>query len=81
MKAPEDCCSFNKFYDEAEDLVEILEQYGVVVYRPEALSRTKLEQNFGAETMKVQGAMNQFSRDIMQVVENLVIELTPGARR
>lgn len=76
---PDACCQYNKVKDEVGNLIEILERYNVTVHRPEYMSKAKLEQNYGTDTFARQGAMNQFARDVMQVVENVLIELTPGA--
>jgi len=76
---PEACCPFNKVQREVDSLVALLDSYGVVVQRPEVYNRTVMEGNFGPDTFPLQGGMNQFARDVMQVVENILIELTPGA--
>lgn len=60
-------------------LMDILQQYGVKVWRPEMLDRERVAGNFGVEHVVAAGAEQQYTRDPMLVIGNNVIENTMGS--
>ncbi|MBK8047088.1 MAG: hypothetical protein IPK16_08170 [Anaerolineales bacterium] len=62
-------------------LIEVLQQYGIKVWRPEQLSRERVVGNFGEEYLLAAGAEQQYTRDPFLVIGNNVIENTMGSLR
>jgi N-dimethylarginine dimethylaminohydrolase len=63
---------------ENDQLIEILERFGVTVHRPDEITDEQVAGNFGTEWL-AQGYIQTFVRDSIFVVGNNVIELQPGA--
>jgi len=72
--ASDSCCTYGKVATEAENFVKALKAEGIDVIRGDEMSVATLEGNWGKEVLGIQGAMSIFPRDIMQVVNNIVIQ-------
>lgn len=72
------CCTYNEVKREADEVLRVLKKYNVKVRRPTGFNVANREGNYGEMFTKM-GGMNQFSRDVMQVVGNVIFELQPGA--
>jgi N-dimethylarginine dimethylaminohydrolase len=62
---------------ENDQLIEILEPFGVTIHRPDEITDEQVTANFGAEWLS-QGYIQTFARDVIFVVGDNVIELQPG---
>jgi len=65
--------------EENRGLIAVLEKYGVKIWRPELLTRERIVANFGAEFLRLAGALQQYTRDPITVIGNNVIENTMGS--
>ncbi|MEI7989406.1 MAG: hypothetical protein WCI88_10215, partial [Chloroflexota bacterium] len=64
---------------ENKELIAILEKHGVKVWRPEQLTKERVEQNFGQGFVSFAGVSQQYTRDPMLVIGNNVIENAMGS--
>ena len=63
---------------ENDQLIQILDRFGVTVHRPDEITDEQVIGNFGAEWLP-NGYIQTFARDSIFVVGSNVIELQPGA--
>lgn len=64
---------------ENQELINIFQNHGIKVWRPEVLSREKLATYLGEDTLQYCGVSMQYSRDPIAVIGDNVIELTLGS--
>jgi|TARA_B110000211_G_C14062599_1_gene546272 N-dimethylarginine dimethylaminohydrolase len=79
------CASFEDTEQETNALLEILQNFKhadgstIKVWRPDSTDPLKMAENYGAQNQELQGTMDIFSRDIVQVIGNVLIMLEPGS--
>lgn len=64
---------------ENQELINIFQNHGIKVWRPEVLSRKRLATNLGENTIRYCGVSFQYARDPIVVIGDNVIELTLGS--
>jgi N-dimethylarginine dimethylaminohydrolase len=70
---------FQEMEKENKELIAILENHGVKVWRPDILTRGRVVENFGEEYVHLAGVSQQYTRDPVIVIGNNVIENTMGS--
>ena len=79
------CATFEETERETNAVLDILTNFthadgsNITVWRPDAVDPTKLDGNYGEKGHALQGGQDLFSRDIVQVIGNLLIMLEPGS--
>jgi len=64
---------------ENDELISLFKKHGVIVWRPEILSRERAIANFGEEYVRLSGISQQYTRDPFLVIGNNVIENAMGS--
>jgi N-dimethylarginine dimethylaminohydrolase len=64
---------------ENQELISVLARHGVMVRRPEVLTRERVAANFGESYLRLAGVSQQYARDPVIVVGDNVIECTMGS--
>jgi N-dimethylarginine dimethylaminohydrolase len=70
---------FQVMEKENKELIAVLEKNGVKVWRPEILTKKRVEENYGSEFVRLAGVSQQYTRDPVIVIGNNVIENTMGS--
>ncbi len=79
------CASFNDTEEETQALLRILQNFKhadgstIKIWRPDTTQPLKMAANYGAQNQELQGNMDIFSRDILQVIGNVLVMLEPGS--
>ena len=79
------CATFEDTEKETNSVLHILQNFThadgskIKVWRPDATEPAKLVSNYGPKNQALQGAMDMFARDIVQVIGNLLVMLEPGS--
>lgn len=64
---------------ENQELINIFQNHGIKIWRPEVLSRERLATNLGENTIQYCGISFQYARDPIAVIGDNVIELNLGS--
>ena len=74
-KSSIDIGKFDRAEKECQNLIAIFKKYGIKVWRPEVLSRERLNLLLGEDVIRYTGVLFTFARDQMLVVGDNLIEL------
>jgi N-dimethylarginine dimethylaminohydrolase len=79
------CASFEETEKETNSVLEILQNFKhadgstIKIWRPDTTEPLKQVANYGVQNQELQGNMDIFSRDVLQVIGNVLVMLEPGS--
>ena|GEM_PF-2147906 len=79
------CASFEETEKETNSVLEILQNFKhadgstIKIWRPDTTEPLQMVANYGVQNQELQGNMDIFSRDVLQVIGNVLVMLEPGS--